>query len=339
MREYLFGLATERINGAIHLIPKCVLLLLSLLYGIIVRVLIFLSGLQARRLSCKVISVGNITLGGTGKTPLVEYIARYLKEQGHKIAVVSRGYRGADEPYMLSRKLKDIPVIVDADRVRGIGRGIKDYSVDTVILDDAMQQWGIKKDLEVVVIDAGYPFGNRCLIPRGILREPISGLKRADVFLLNGRSAEESLTRLKGILRQINPRAAIFESMRKPLCFLLPDGKPVALSALEGKKVILFSGIGNPSSFEETIRSLGINIAGVFEFPDHHYYTQKELDDIYRSCIDRGAAVLITTEKDSARLTGLSISEKDPLIYVLSISLTIKDEDKFRDRLLQLYSG
>lgn len=354
-REYILGLATDRINGPLQLIPKSALLLLSFLYGAVIKILIFLRQANTRRLPCKVISVGNITCGGTGKTPLVEYIARFLKEQGHRAAVVSRGYKRkitncqlpitnyesmGDEPSMLFRKLGDIPVIVDADRIRGVNRAVRDYSVDTVILDDAMQQWHLKKDLEIVLIDAGNPFGNRCLIPRGIMREPLSGLKRADLFLLNGRADEQVLMRLKGILDKLNPRAAVFEAIRKPVCFLPADSPqgPLALSALKDKKVILFSGIGNPASFEEIIKSLEIDIIDIFEFSDHHRYTQKDLDIICRSCADKDADTLITTEKDATRLKGLSFAGRLE-VYVLKINIEIKDEAEFRNRLLQLYSG
>ncbi len=180
MQEYLYNLATDKHKGFIAGVIKLFLFILSLLYGLIVSILILFSRLKPYRLNCKVISVGNITLGGTGKTSLVEYIARHLKQQGHKVAIISRGYKKktkryplnairyeemGDEPYMLYKNLGDIPVLVDSDRIRAARKAIKDYSADTVILDDAFQQWGIIKDLDIVTVDATNPLATAASSP------------------------------------------------------------------------------------------------------------------------------------------------------------------------------
>jgi len=354
IREYLLGLATDRISGPVYCLPKFLLSALSLVYGLIVRALIFIYRLNLHRLPCKVISIGNITLGGTGKTLLTEYIAGYLKQNGHRVAVVSRGYKRkitsrepgvrsqenmGDEPYMLSRKLGDIPVIVDADRIRGISMAIRDYSVDTVILDDAMQQWRIRKDLEVAAIDAENPFGNRCLIPRGILREPLSGLKRADIFILT--DPVPGALEIESTLRKINPQAALFKATRRPLFFLRFDDpqKRLALSDLKDKSVILVSGIGNPGSFDQTVRSLGIKIADSLKFQDHHKYTQEDIELISKRCAAKGTDAIIITEKDAVKFCELRFTNYGLRVYILRIAIEIKDEDKFNHRLLQLYSG
>ncbi|MDD5596199.1 MAG: tetraacyldisaccharide 4'-kinase, partial [Candidatus Omnitrophica bacterium] len=268
MKNYLYNLATDRSKGLIAGILKFFLFLFSLLYAFAIKILSSWNLRNAVRLNCKVISVGNITLGGTGKTTLVEYIAKILKENGHKVAILTRGYgrncieKMGDEPSMLAGNLKDVSVLVDSDRIRSAHKAIEDHCVDTVILDDGMQQWKIKKDLEIVTIDSLSLCGNRQLIPRGILREPLSALKRADIFLLTKVNLNPQIEQTKSYLRQINPKAEIFSSLHQPVGFY-ELAKKEELSdplALKGKNVTLFSGIGDPDSFENLISSLGINI-------------------------------------------------------------------------------
>jgi tetraacyldisaccharide 4'-kinase len=346
MLGFLYNVATDKYKGIPVLLIKCFLFLLSFIYGLIIKILAFFCRLRPFCLDCKVISVGNITLGGTGKTALVEYIARYLKNQGRKVAIITRGYKRktrdsmGDEPYMLKQHLKDVPVIVDANRRRAVLSAIRDYAVDTVIFDDGFQQWRIKKDLEIVTINATDPFGNRYLIPRGILREPLSSLRRADCFVLTNSNLDTKTEETKNILKALNPQAQVSESVHNPLAFYNID-KPDALyavSLLKGRRVTLFSGIGNPGSFEELISRLGIIIGLVFRFPDHHNYNEEELDKIIKDSSDRDINTIITTEKDAARLDGLRQRGKGVSILVLKVEMKIKDEQKFCDRLLKLYS-
>ncbi|MDD4953476.1 MAG: tetraacyldisaccharide 4'-kinase [Candidatus Omnitrophica bacterium] len=346
MREYLYKIATDKIQGFIPGLIKAAFFFLSIIYGLSVRGAIFFSRIFPCRLGCKVISVGNITVGGTGKTTLVEYIARYLKDSGHKVAILSRGYKRkstssenmGDEPYMLSKNLSDIPVIVNKDRASGALRAIIEYQTDTVILDDGMQQWRLRKDLEIIAIDAVSPFGNRHLLPRGILREPLSGLKRADIFILTKSDlAQNNIEEIKGLLGRVNPRAKIFESIHQPLGFYQIGGKEELFSprAFTGKPAVIFCAIGDPDSFEKTIKNLGIEVALSFNFPDHHHYGQKDLERITKVAQARNIDLIITTQKDAARLD----RQLQARILVLRIGIKItKDEDKFRDRLLKLYS-
>ncbi len=354
MRAYLYGLATGKKKGFIAALIKLLLLPLAVIYGLSVRVLIFIYGIRPHRLKCKVISVGNITLGGTGKTSLVEFIAGYLKQEGHQVAVLSRGYKRkaaspelkdddcrvmGDEPSMLKNRLKGIPILVDADRIRSAERAIGDYGADTVILDDGLQQWKIKKDLEIVTIDAKNPFGNHRLLPEGILRQPLSTLRKADVFILTKTDYASDISRLKGFLKGINPSAEIFESVHKPAgIYKLGEIRNfLAADTLKGKTVTVFSGIGDPLYFENTVRNLGADIGLRFEFPDHHYYSKKDLVGIIEESRRSNISVILTTEKDAARLNALGPGLPD--IFVLRIELKIiKDEERFRYRLLKLYS-
>jgi len=360
MREYIYNLATDDKKGFIASLIKILLFLLALIYTLVVRILIFIYGIKPRYLACKVISVGNITLGGTGKTSLVGFIARYLKQEGHNVAILSRGYKRkvhrittdyglrvtgygmmGDEPYMLKNSLKSIPVLVDTNRIRCANLGIRDYGADTVILDDGLQQWKIKKDLEIVTIDAANPFGNRKLLPRGILRQPISTLNKVDVFILTKTDLNPDIGWIKDFLRQLNPGAEIFESVHKVvgLYKLGESEKLLAADMLKGKTVTVFSGIGDPAYFENTVRNLKANIGLTFRFPDHYPYSQKDLISIIEESRRENIEAIVTTEKDAVRLTAQALTSSLAAIFVLRIELKItKDEEGFYSRLHKLYS-
>jgi len=361
---YLYNLALDNSQGFLATVVKCGLFIASFFYGLIVRILIWFHSLKKpSSLNCKVISVGNITWGGTGKTVLVEFIARYLKQKEHKVAILSRGYKKpvtryplplpagrqgvtryatmGDEPYMLSQKLSDVPIIADADRIRAAKKAIIEYAVDTVILDDGFQQWRIKKDLEIVVIDANCPFGNRHMIPRGILREPLSHLSRADIFVLTKTNLAANTSEVKDFLRKINLKAIILESVHKPVGFYRIDSPKelLILDILKGKTATLFSGIGDPGSFESLIKSLRVNVGLSFRFPDHHRYSSKDLDNIFKNSQNKHSDIIITTEKDAVKLLALPITHYPLPVFVLRIEIIItKDEERFYNRLLRLYS-
>jgi len=356
MLNDIYKLATDSYQGPFAGMLKSCLYFLSLIYKLVVEALIFIYRLKPYRLNCKVISVGNITLGGTGKTSLVALIAKYLKQKGHKVAVLSRGYKRkvtsyklqvtsyktmGDEPYMLKMNLGDVPVVVDTDRIQAAKLAIRDYGVDTVILDDGLQQWRIKKDLEIVTIDATCPFGNRKLIPRGILREPLSSLKRADVFILTKTNLNPDNQDIKDLLSSINPQSLIVESTHSPLGFyrLREKDEFLRLEALKGEAVTLISGIADPDSFENLIASLGINIGLAFRFPDHHNYSKEELDRVIKNSKDKNIGTIITTEKDAARIRSLQLTAYSLQLLYLRIELKMtKDEQGFYNRLLRLYS-
>lgn len=345
MLKYIHNLARGKYSGIIALPIKAILLALSLIYGLVIRFLILIYRIKPCRLNCKVISVGNITLGGTGKTSLVELICFYLKERGKKVAVLTRGYKGrpeaaADEPYMLQQKLKDVLVIVDADRIKAGKRAITDFGMDTLVLDDGFQQWRLHKDLEIVTIDATNPFGNKHMIPRGILREPIRSLKRADIFVLTKTNLTGEAKTLKDFLGSINPAAEVFESIHRPIGLYNIDNPKDLLNpeSFKGKAVALFCGIGDPDSFEKVIAKLGSRIGLVLKFPDHHDYTQEDLQDIIRRSQESNIDTIITTEKDASRLRSFKLLRLGLKLFVLRIVIEIKGEQGFYDRLLKLYS-
>jgi tetraacyldisaccharide 4'-kinase len=355
LKEHLYNLATDKYQGLFSAFIKFLLYLLSLIYGFLVWVLKGWRGLRKIRLGCKVISVGNITLGGTGKTVLVERIAGYLQKNGRKVAVLSRGYKRpgsasgisapgyenmGDEPFMISQKLPGVFVMVDPDRVRSAKSAIAVHGVDTVILDDGFQQWGIKKDLEIVMFDGVNPFGNRRLLPRGILRQPLSTLKTAEVFVLTN-TGNADLGKTRELLLRINSRAILLEAEHTVKGLFRISRKEEHLSAdyLTGQNVALFCGLGNPGSFRNLSGKLGLKEGLFFEFPDHYRYQEDDIEKIVNQSRQKGFTALVTTEKDAVRIPLAARKRFGEDIFVLEVELKFKDEEqRFFDRLRDIYS-
>ncbi|TBR14785.1 tetraacyldisaccharide 4'-kinase [bacterium] len=359
LAKHLYKIATDEYRGMAFLPVKAFLSVLSVIYRVIVKILAGIYGLKPLQPACKVISVGNITLGGTGKTVLVELIAYYLKQNSHKVAVLTRGYKrniknpsdGAgqeydgmgDEPYMLKRKLGNIPVLVDKNRVRSLNLAVKKFGVDTVILDDGLQQWRIKKDLEITLIDSVRALGNKKILPRGILREPLSALKRSDIFVLTKADSSKATEEISAFLNKINPKAQIFLSKHEPtgLYDLRNPGAVLGLNVFAGKKAVLFCGIADPDYFKKTVEGLDINIIKSFEFIDHYRYSQPNLDNIIDFALKEKADLVVTTEKDASRLDKLKIPQEGGLpIMALVVKFKItQNEYGFYNRLLSIYPG
>lgn len=347
-REYLYNLVTGKIKGPIAVILREFLYVLSFAYGAVVIILAAYYRIKPKRLGAKVISVGNITLGGTGKTTFVEYLSGLLSARGAKVAVLSRGYHrnaaksGAgsigDEPAMLQKKLPDVGVVVDKNRIKAALKAIQDYAAQILILDDGFQQWRILKDLEIVMIDAANPFGNYRLLPAGLLREPLRALKRADIFVLTQVGPSQDTLELTDRLQRLNSKALIVESIHQPDGFsgVFDPNESLGVDALKGRKVLIFSGIGNPQGFENTVTGLGINIVKSIRFTDHHGYTQADIDRIIDEALRMNTDAVITTHKDAVKISELAV--KGAGILALDIKLKItKNETEFNRRLLKLY--
>ncbi|HNX80845.1 MAG TPA: tetraacyldisaccharide 4'-kinase [Candidatus Omnitrophota bacterium] len=347
--DYLYKLASGRYRGGFHLIPAAVLSVFSFVYGILVRILLTYALYHKTTPAIPVISVGNITVGGTGKTSLVEYLALKLKSYGKKPAIVTRGYKRpaskgsdtydlmGDEPALL-QKNTGIPVIVDSNRLRGITRALEESAADSIILDDAFQQWKIVKRLEIVCIDTANPFGCARLLPRGLLREPLTGLDRADVIVFTKTNIAAVSESLKQTVRKFAPRALQVESMHKPVGFYsLYDTS--SMQKLDGRSCLLFSGIGDPHSFEEGVKHQGISVMHTVRFSDHHSYTAGDVDRIVGQARRCRADTIITTEKDAMRLQRLQLSFGSFPVFVFKIELILtKKEDEFLSRLRSVYS-
>lgn len=347
-REYLYNLVSGKIKGPLAVFLRLFLFVFSLIYGLVVVVLAAFYRIRPMRLGAKVISVGNITLGGTGKTTLVEYLSGMLSAQGKKVALLSRGYRRdtakqgdqgiGDEPAMLKKKLPSLRVIVDKNRIRAAFKAIREYAADTLILDDGMQQWRIFKDLEIVTIDAANPFGNYRLLPAGFLREPLNALKRADIFILTQIRLNQDTSALTSELKRINSGALIIESRHQPDGFSSisnPD-ELSGIDALKGKSALIFCGIGNPQGFENCIGELGIKIVKSCIFADHHDYTQADIDNIIKTARQMNVDAVITTQKDAVKIKELQIRGSGILALNIKLKIT-KNEAEFNRRLLKLY--
>jgi tetraacyldisaccharide 4'-kinase len=303
-------------------------------------------------LGCLVVVVGNLTVGGTGKTPVVEMFARALRDRGRKVAILSRGYkskapplwrrwwhdfthvepepprivsdgtrvlldseRAGDEPFMLAQNLPGVVVLVDKDRVKAGAYAIKHFGCDTLVLDDGFQYLPLKGRLNLLLVDKTNPFGNGFLLPRGILREPVKHLRRASyVFLTksNGVRDEE----LERLIRHYNPGTEIIECAHRPQFLQRVGGdERRPLADLGGRRLAAFSGIATPESFERFIREGGAQLVHTSRFLDHYRFTPEDLDAIFAAAEKGGAEYVVTTEKDAVRIDPAHVGRL-PLYYL-----------------------
>ena len=352
MPGYFYSLVKDEKKGLTVCFFKAVLLFLSFIYGFIValtRAVYSLGIIKRVELEVSVISVGNITCGGTGKTPFVKMLVKYLSDKGDKAAILIRGYKRGpannqklrnarsmgDEGYLLSMTT-DAPVLVGRDRIKTGRRAQLEYNPDVIILDDGFQHWRLKRDLDIVLINATNPFGNNYLVPRGILRERISNLKRADVFVLSKVDLADDIRALKNKLKNINPQALIMETVHKPVYFSDLSGRQFKLQEIAGKEVCIFSAIADFSSFASTVSGLGAAVKRKFEFPDHYSYKQEDLDKIIKDCKEAGISIMVTTRKDAVKLTEIK-RDSFPRLFILNIELTIiENGQEFKSRLRNL---
>ena len=271
-----------------------------------------------------VISVGNLTLGGTGKTPLVEWLGRLLRGQDLRVAIVSRGYgaqEGArnDEALELELALPGVPHIQQPDRVEAARAAIAEMKSQVILLDDGFQHRRLARDLDIVLLDATEPWGFGHIFPRGTLREPLSGLARARVVVLSRADMLNSAARaaIRTRVAQLAPEALWCEVEHGPQSLLTPAGETLPLSALRGERVAAFCGIGNPAGFRHTLDALGTNIAAWREFPDHHVYTPEDVESLaqWGSSADR----MLCTRKDLVKLREAALGKVQ--LSALSIQL------------------
>lgn len=342
LESFVLSVIEGRRRGAWASATRVFLRVLSMLFAIAVQARLGLARvglLRPAALGCQVISVGNLTVGGTGKTPIVEAFARELTRRGRRVAILSRGYKkkepslfnrvgnalsgrrksneplvvsdgkrllldstiGGDEPFMLASNLRNVVVLVGRDRVKSGRFAVSRFGCDTLILDDGFQYLKMKHRLDVVLVDRTNPFGNRGLLPCGILREPVRNIRRAGFIFItksNGDGAQE----LKNELRSHNPTAEISECRhcaRYVQDVFTRERKP--LNYLEGLEIAAISGIAAPQSFEQELSRLGAKVLYHKRFADHHRYSQQEIIEVINRGISRGARAVLTTEKDFVR--------------------------------------
>jgi tetraacyldisaccharide 4'-kinase len=343
-------------------IARFFLFLLSKVFLVAVKIRRFLYDVRILRdytIGIQVIAIGNLTVGGTGKTPVVEKFARELKNQGRTVAILSRGYRSkppplskrvldrlllrqdrtpprivsdgksllldselaGDEPYMLASNLKDVVVLVDKDRVKAGRYAIEKFGCDTLLLDDGFQYWKLAgRRRDIVLIDCQAPFGNEYLLPRGTLREPASHLTRASTIFITKSNGDTG--QLRARIARHNPTAGVIECIHHPLYFEdVFTGERHDLRLIIGRKVASLSGIAQPESFENSLKSQGAELVYSKRFADHHRFTQQEVLNAINRSKKKQAEMIVTTQKDAVRFP--KIDRRDLPIYFMRVEIKI----------------
>jgi len=384
MRRWLEGIETfaidvilERRYGKRAAILRWILQALSHVYRLIVRARLGLYRQRIYRehtLGCPVVSVGNITVGGTGKTPVVELLARELTAGGRKVAILSRGYKSVpkplvsrildkilrkkniftprivsdgqallldsrtagDEPFMLANNLRGVVVLVDRDRVKSGLYALENFGADVLLLDDGFQYVRLEHRLEITLIDRQAPFGNEYLLPRGTLREPPANLRRATHILLTKCVAGVDNADLIARIRRYNRTAEIIETTHRARHLRnLLTGEVKPLDFLQGKRIGSVCGIAAPESFEGALRKLGAKIELSKIYTDHHRYSDKEIESFIARCARRNVDAILTTEKDAVRIPRLLDAEV-PMYYLRVEIEILKGQESWQRLIAQL---
>ncbi len=362
IETFVLEVILEERRGKAADLVRLVLFLLSKIFLLVVKLRRFLYNVRLLRdstLGVQVIAIGNITVGGTGKTPVVEKFARELQNQGRTVAILSRGYRSkpppltkrlidrlllrhdttpprvvsdgksllldsetaGDEPYMLASNLKDVIVLVDKDRVKSGRYAIEKFGCDTLLLDDGFQYWKLAgRRRDIVLIDCQAPFGNEYLLPRGTLREPGSHLARASTIFIT--KSDGNTAKLRARIAKHNSTAGIIECVHEPLYFEdVFTGERHGLDLIRGRRVAAFSGIAQPESFENGLAKLGGLLVYSKRFADHHRFTQQEILNAVNRGKKRQAQMILTTQKDAVRFP--KIDRRDLPFYFMRVEIKI----------------
>lgn len=261
--------------------------------------------LRSYRMDVPVISIGNITTGGTGKTPLVIWLCRMLEKKGVKCAVLSRGYKAergnvGDEAAILAKACGGAKVIVDSDRVAGAAKAIKEHCADVLVMDDGFQHRRLERDLDIIAIDATRPFGYGKLLPAGLLREPKRSIRRADAIVIThyDQTTSVSVARIEREVSAIKPGIPIAKAIHKHPFAKGTGGVILSMDDLRKKKIFAFCGIGNPDAFITRLREYGMKLVGSKIYNDHHNFSESDIGDIYEDAVEAGAELILSTEKD-----------------------------------------
>ncbi len=377
LEQAAIDIIMERRGGKRATMLRAILLCISFLYKSIVTMRLDLyrsCTLRQNLIGCPVISIGNLTMGGTGKTPIVEKLAKELTAQGRRVGILSRGYksvpkpflqrlfaranrhqsffaprivseggavlldsrRAGDEPFMLAKNLKGVTVLVDRDRVKSGLYAIKHLGCDLLLLDDGLQYLKLRHRFDIVLIDREAPFGNEFLIPRGTLREPPENLRRATHIIITKCNGSD-LLELYERIRKFNRTAEIIESSHRPVAlFHIISGESLPLSHLQDLKIGVLSGIAFPESFEHGLRKLGANLLLTQSYADHHRYSRKEIDRFVQRCVRRNVSMILTTEKDAVRIPRLT--EMEIPIYYLRIEIRILKGEETWKRMIEHFA-
>ena len=366
MKDYLYAIITGRMRGVIPFLLIGLLTPLSYIYAVVLRTRDWLYDcriLKQKQLPCRVISVGNIVAGGTGKTPAVIWIARYLQSEGFQVGVLLRGYKRAghhsisvvsdgkqiltpvtesgDEAEMIARKLPGVSVVVGSDRYAAGLEVIRvwGHTEGVLILDDGFQRRQLARNLDILTIDSTQPFGTGRLLPAGTLREPKTALRRTDILLLTRTDLAAAPINFERLIQ----RKQVFQTCHQPTrLYQLSTGEECALGLLKGRCILAVCGIGNPESFVGTLHQFEPKAVELLAFPDHHRYASADLSDIRSRAREVGADIVVTTEKDSEKLTACAAQtafshDESVRFFVLGIELEITtNSETLKKRLRQV---
>lgn len=352
MKRILYTFIATKQSGVIPTIFRVIMFPFSLLYGGVIQIRNFCYAtgfIKQRKLPCQVISVGNIVAGGTGKTPAVAAIAKLFQNEGKTVALLLSGYKGknsdevtfvsdgekqlctreecGDEAEMLTQQLVNIPIVVGKQRYQSGKAALNRFKCDLLILDDGFQHRKLSRDLDILTIDATQPFGTGVMLPIGTLREPKSAIQRADIILLTRTDAENTnIDELKTELKRLAENTPILGSIHKPTALykLSQPGEKsfIPIDSLTGKRLLAVCGIGNPMAFVITLQAYNPDTVELIDFPDHHAYTETDLQQITQRYELYESDLVVTTQKDEQKLA--SLSSYLPIV-VLAIELVITD--------------
>lgn len=292
--------------------------------------------LRSANVAAPVISIGNITTGGTGKTPMVIWICRMLHEKSMNCVILTRGYKSpkgklTDEPAILTKSCPHAKVVVNSDRISGAEKAIQNFNADVLVMDDGFQHRRLGRDLDIVAIDATCPFGYGRMLPAGLLREPITAIKRADAVVITryDQVKNEDMEKLEEKIKSVKPEITIAKAIHYHPCAKLIKGKTLSIDELAEKSIFAFCGIGNPRAFLNRLEEIGLNVLGTRIYNDHHEYSQQDITDIFEEARYLGAEVILSTQKDWLKTALLSQKDDGILFAYLDLELEfIEGADK-----------
>lgn len=298
-----------------------------------------------------VISIGNITTGGTGKTPLVIWICRFLQNKNVPCAILTRGYKArgtrdegrgtTDEPAILTESCPQAKVIINPNRAEAAAEAVDKFGAKVLIMDDGFQHRRLHRDLDIVTIDATCPFGYGKVLPAGLLREPVASLNRTDAAVVTrcDQISESELSRIEKKLQLTNPNMVIAKSIHNPICAKTMTGEKIAVEQLKDKKIFAFCGIGSPDAFLSTIKNTGANLVGSKIYNDHYHYTDSDIDDIHGQANRLGADLILSTQKDYTHYALRNTQYEIPFAYLAVEIKFTSGEDKLKQLIEDALAG
>ena len=337
---------------------RIILSLFSFIYSCLVSIRNFFYEakiLPTKSLDCKVISIGNITVGGSGKTPTVEYLSNLLQSKGHKVGIISRGYKRkskstlvvtdgkkkpeswehvGDEPFLLAHKLENIPIVVGTSRYKAGSMMIEKFQPDVILIDDGFQHLSLHRDLDIVLVNSKEKKSDYKLIPSGKLREPLSNLTRADLIIITKSNIHPLSNYLINQIESFN-RPTIYNKIQIEDLLQYNSNESNKLEKISNKKVYLFSALGDNEGFKKIMNNTDADIVGHSKYPDHYHYTLDDLNDIEQKAAKCNAEFLITTEKD---LVKINFQKSKIDIYAIRLKMVFNPENFFNECIESLLS-